>query len=32
MHAPRIRPQASLCEESVNKPINKFDNPLLIQT
>ena len=32
MHAPRIRPQASLCEESVNQPINKFDNPLLIQT
>ena len=32
MHAPRIRPQASLCEESINHPINKFDNPLLIQT
>ena len=32
MHAPRIRPQASLCEESINQPINKFNNPLLIQT
>ena len=35
MHTPRIRPhspQASLCEESINQPINKFDNPLLIQT
>ena len=32
MHAPQIRPLASLCEESINQPINKFNNPLLIQT